>query len=428
MAAKPGRPYEGQVEDLQSIVNLEEKLVNLGKENFGAINKILGVTTDLANVEKLITEDGKLRVGVSKDQAKNLLNQLSSSEKTRDAIRQTAPGAFNMAASAKKGYENFKLMSKSALGIVGIILAIGKAFLDFQKAVTDTRKELGVSYTTAASITAQTKALGYAAKVYGLEQADIASAATSIRKDLGTSVQESLNLSLNFARTAAATGQTADQMVKTLSVMESISSASRDVLLNQMRTTAAMIEAAGVAPGDVMKDIADNAEYFAKFAKDGGMNLINAGVAARKLGLSMSAVAGISESLLNFESSIEKQLEASLLLGRQINFDKARQLAFLGKHEEMLDEVLRLVGGEAEFTKMQYHQRKVLAESVGVSVEQLSRLVRNNAAAGVAGVGAQVGAVMGDFNKVSAENSGKILDVAERQLQVQEKTYREFSK
>ena len=48
--AKRGRPYSGQAEDLSTIVNLEEKLVQLGKENFGAINKMLGATQDLAKI------------------------------------------------------------------------------------------------------------------------------------------------------------------------------------------------------------------------------------------------------------------------------------------------------------------------------------------------------------------------------------------
>jgi len=414
MAAKTGRPYKGQAEDLQSIVNLEETLVQLGKENFGTVNKLLGVTSDLAKVSKVITDDGKLRVGVSKDQAKNLLKQLNVSKDTRDAIMESSPGVFNMAAGAKKTYGNFKLMAGSALGIVGIIFAIGKAFLEFQKAVTETRKELGVSYSQAVSITAQTKALGYAAKAYGLDISDIQSAQAAIRNDLGASVQESINLSLSFARTAAATGQTAEQLSGTLSIMESLSSASREVLLNQIKTNASMIEAAGIAPALVMRDIAENAGYFASFAKDGGQNLINAGVAARKLGLNMSVVSGIAESLLDFESSIEKQLEASMLLGRQINLDRARQLALAGKHDKMMQEILRQVGGEAEFNRMNVIQRKALAESVGVDVEQLSRLVRNNAAAGVAGVGGAVSDAMGDFQKTSAENSVKLVDSSER--------------
>ena len=155
------------------------------------------------------------------------------------------------------------------------------------------------------------------------------------------------------------------------------------------QTNAAIISTAGVSPALVMRDIAENAEFFATFAKDGGQNLIGAGIAARKLGLNMSAVASIAESLLDFESSIENQLTASLLLGRQINLDRARQLAFAGDQAGMMEEILRQVGGEAEFTKMAFHQRKALAESVGVNVEQLARLVRNNTAGAP---GAAVGA------------------------------------
>ena len=267
-----------------------------------------------------------------------------------------------------------------------------KAFLDFQKAITDTRKELGVSYIEAAKITSQNRALAQVAKGYGLELDDITSAQAAIRNDLGASVQESVKLSLSFARTSAATGQTSEDLAKTLSIMESISGASRDVLLNQIRTNAAMIEAAGVAPALVMKDIAQSAEFFASYAKDGGQNIIQAGIAARKLGLEMSAVESISNSLLDFESSIEKQMEASMLLGRQINYDRARQLALAGDTEGVMQEILKQVGGEVEFNRMNVLQRRKLAESVNVSVEQLSRLVRNNQAAATGGaVGAAVG-------------------------------------
>lgn len=390
--AKRGRPYSGQAEDLSTIVNLEEKLVQLGKENFGAINKMLGATQDLAKISKTITEEGKLQEGISKDKVKTLLDELDASEEIRDAIMDTAPGVFNIAAGAKKGLDNFKLMAKSTLGIVAIAGLAVKAFTEFQRAVTDTRKELGVSYTQAVAITAQNKVLAEVAKGFGLSIEDITAAQAAIRQDLGASVQESVQLSLNFARTAAATGQTADELTGTLSIMESISSASRDVLLNQIRTNAAIIGAAGVSPALVMKDLASNAEFFAQFAKDGGMNIINAGVAARKLGLEMSAVAGITESLLDFETSIEKQMEASLLIGRQINLDRARQLSLAGDQEGVMKEILKQVGGEAEFNKMNVIQRKALADSVGVNVEQLSRLVRNNTAGAT---GAAAGAAMG---------------------------------
>ena len=390
--AKKGRPYIGQAEDLSTIVSLEEELVTLGKEHFGIINKTLGLTTDLAKISKTLTEEGKLQDGITKDKVKNLIDELETSEQIRDAIMETAPGVFEIAAGAKKGLANFKLMAKSTAGIVAIAGLAVKAFTEFQEAVTDTRKELGVSAEQAASITVQNKVLGQIAKGYGLTVEDISQAQASIRQDLGASVQESINLSLNFARTAAATGLTASQMTKTLSIMESVSSQSRDALLNQLRTNAALAGQAGVAPALVMQDLADNAQFFAKFAKDGGMNILNASIAARKLGLELGAVESISESLLNFESSIENQLQASLLLGRQINLDKARQLAITGDQEGVMREILKQVGGEAEFNRLNVIQRQALADSVGVNVEQLSRLVRNNtAAAGTGGTDKSVG-------------------------------------
>ena len=380
MAAKRGRPYKDQAEDLREVISLEEQAAEAGEKHFGAVNKVLGVTEDLAKVNQLLTEDGRLREGVTKDQVKSTLDQLKASAKGRDIIMDTFPGVFRMAEGAKQAAESFSLLSKSPLGILGIVVAIGAALVKVAGQVAETRKELGVSVVTAGKLLVANKALGMAAKGFGLELQDVEEAQKTILSDLGGSVDEAIKLSLSFARTAAATGQTSDELGTTLSLMESISGASRDVLLNQIRSNAAMIEAAGVAPALVMKDIAQNAEFFASFAKDGGQNLIAAGTAARKLGLDMSAVASVTESLLNFETSIEASMEASMLLGRAINTDRARMLAIQGDQSGMMKEILKQVGGEVEFNRLNVLQRRALAESVGVNVEQLSRLVRNNQA------------------------------------------------
>ena len=284
--------------------------------------------------------------------------------------------------SMVKGAKGFQMvmMTNPFLAIATAIIFIIKLMMDFAGAAMDTRKELGLSLGASIKLTAQTKALGFAAKAYGLDVENIKAAQTAIRGELGLSVREAANLSLQFAKTAAFTGQNEQQLGKTLSIMESISDASREALLAQIETTGKMLELEGLAPGDIFKDVADNAEHFASFAKDGGANIFKAAAAAKKLGLNMDAVAGTTESLLDFESSIEKQMEASMLLGRQLNLDKARQLALTGDQEGMMKEVLKQVGGEAEFNKMNVIQRRALAESVGQSVENLSRLVRNQTA------------------------------------------------
>ena len=66
MAAKRGRPYKEQAEDLREIKSLEQDILDIGEKQFGSVNRILGVTQDLAKVNKLITEDGRLREGLLK--------------------------------------------------------------------------------------------------------------------------------------------------------------------------------------------------------------------------------------------------------------------------------------------------------------------------------------------------------------------------
>jgi hypothetical protein len=377
-----------------------KELASTIKEMGPILAGMTGAYKDQAKHIGQIRLEAEKKAYLTKDEVKDMNEIAAKQAEQLAAMNEIAPGFASMSSNAGRTASAIDTLLGGMGGLIVAGAAAVKAFLSIQESIAETRKELGVSATQAAIVTAQTKALGFAAKGYGLDVEDIRSAQAAIRNDLGASVQESVKLSLSFARTSAATGQTAEELSSTLSIMESISSASRDVLLNQIRTNAAMIEAAGVAPALVMKDIASNAEFFASYAKDGGQNLINAGVAARKLGLDMSAVSSISESLLNFEESIGAQLEASVLLGRQINLDRARQLALTGDQTGMMEEILRQVGGEAEFNKMNVIQRKALAESVGVSVEQLSRLVRNNTAGGTAGA---VGAAVAGGNNVYSD-------------------------
>ena len=341
---------------------------------------------------KKAQEEGR---DVTKGEISDIKEKVNNQKKFGKAINEILPGVSTFASAIEDSARGMAGILGPAAIAVAIFTALAKLALDFSKSVAETRKDLGVSAVTAAKLQGEFKILGLRAKAFGLDIEDVKNAQRAILSDLGASVREATDLSLSFARTAAATGQSSEDLAKTLSVMESMSDLSREILLNQIRTNAAMIEAAGVAPALVMRDIAQNTEFFAKFARDGGQNIINAGIAARKLGLELSAVSSISESLLDFETSIQKQLEASLLIGRQLNLDRARQLALAGDQEGVVEEIRRQVGGEAEFNRLNVIARQKLAEAVGVNVEQLSRIVRNNTAASV---GAAAGAASGGEN------------------------------
>ena len=247
-----------------------QKLNEIGKElseNYKQQGAFLGALTgafgglNTAAEQYKSTMEGNL--DLSEEQVDALKEQSEKSSKLGGAIEEIAPGMVTFARGAENTARSFATMLGPIGLVIGALVVIAKLALDFAKDIADTRKDLGVSAATAAKLTVQTKALGMAAKAYGLDVEDIKEAQAAIRQDLGASVHEAASLSLSFARTAAATGQGAEELSKTLSIMESMSGASREVLLNQIRSNAAMIEAAGVAPALVMKDIASNAEFFA---------------------------------------------------------------------------------------------------------------------------------------------------------------------
>ena len=107
------------------------------------------------------------------------------------------------------------------------------------------------------------------------------------------------------------------------------------------------------------------------FGKNPG--LIGEAVAtAKSLGMELSKVENIAEGLLNFEESIENELQAELLLGKNINLEKARQAALNNDLATVAKEISDQIGTSAEFTKMNRIQQEGLAKSVNMSREDLA--------------------------------------------------------
>ena len=130
---------------------------------------------------------------------------------------------------------------------------------------------------------------------------------------------------------------------------------------------------AGLDTGKIVQDIAQNAKSTAKFFGGNVKALKNAAIEANKLGMSISDMAAISDKLLNFEDSISAQFELQAMTGKQINFDKARQLALEGDIAGATKEVLSQVGDINDFNNMSVLQRKKLAEATGMEVDQLQK-------------------------------------------------------
>ena len=87
--------------------------------------------------------------------------------------------------------------------------------------------------------------------------------------------------------------------------------------------------------------------------------------------LELSNVASIADSLLNFEDSITKQMEAEVLLGRELNLEKAREMVFNNDIAGAMQEISQLVSPE-EFNAMDAVRREALAAATGLDAAALS--------------------------------------------------------
>ena len=370
------------IDDLKTRRDLAQESVRLLEElkdsyaDLGPLaSKLLGIDRDMVSVKDGILTKNKQGIKLTKDQAKEQLKTVKANKQLADSMTDQL-GFLKTFRNISKTI-NTILMANPLLAIAAVLIGVITLAIKLNKALSETAKEFGVSRKEAALIEGKLKLAQFNGLGLALTAEEVRASFAAIGENLGGIDNATVKMTRNIANAAAISGTTADEFTRILSLQESISDLSREALISQTQQTAELIRQAGVAPSAIFKDIAANAEFFAQYAKDGGNNLIKASVQARKLGLNLSAVADISNNLLDFESSIEKQLEASVLLGRQINLDRARQLALAGDQEGLLKEVVAQVGGEAEFTRLNVIQRKALADSVGVNVEQLSRLVRN---------------------------------------------------
>ena len=90
------------------------------------------------------------------------------------------------------------------------------------------------------------------------------------------------------------------------------------------------------------------------------------------LGTSLEQAKAQGESLLNFESSIENELKAELVTGKQINLERARIAALMGDQKTVAEELSAQAVDFNTFSNMNVIAQKSLAEALGTSADALS--------------------------------------------------------
>ncbi len=96
---------------------------------------------------------------------------------------------------------------------------------------------------------------------------------------------------------------------------------------------------------------------------------------AKLFGSTLNEVAAAGRQLLDFESSITNELKAELLIGRNINLERARLAALNGDQVTLAKELRREAGDYTEFTNMNVIQQEAIAAAVGMQSDQLADIL-----------------------------------------------------
>lgn len=100
---------------------------------------------------------------------------------------------------------------------------------------------------------------------------------------------------------------------------------------------------------------------------------MNSVLQARKLGIQINKIAQVSNKMLQFQSSITDQMTASLMIGKQLNFNNARSLFSQGKLVQGNRAILDQLRG-INLDNLNVFQASSIQQASGYTMKQLRQI------------------------------------------------------
>ena len=267
----------------------------------------------------------------------------------------------------------------TALGPIGLIAAavggLVALTMNYRKKIDELSASWGLSWDSTAAIheemldivSSTEGVLGGMEQVQGVMKAMIDQSGNFKVNPIPT---ESFRAIASFA---SKFGIAAEDMGK-LNVMLQQAGASGKMAANIQTTAAAMADAAGISPSLVTKDMIENAELLSSVYYGMPEAFALATAETRKMGLSIGQAKKMADGLLDIESSLTAQFEASAALGRNSDLSRARDLALQGDYLGMVEEVTSNLATQEEFANMNRYERELMAKAAQMTTEELANM------------------------------------------------------
>ena len=180
--------------------------------------------------------------------------------------------------------------------------------------------------------------------------------------EFGTVGELSTGLALDLRKQRALYGAQEKDVAKLLKLQQGMTGATKEQIVSDLPGMYKDARKAGVSPAKLMENMAGSSEFMAKYVGGSVKEMGAFAIQAAKSGVSLQSIEASMKGALDWETSIGKEMEASMLLGREINLDRFRQLAFAGDAEGAMAEQLRILKSFGPLENLRIDQKEMLGD------------------------------------------------------------------
>ena len=319
---------------------------------------------------------------------KTSIGKLIDFDSVNKAMKATKAGGASTFATLSVGAKAFGASLKAALGPIGLILiaaeAIQKAFELFveasfaaDKRVTEIAKNLSIGKEAARGI------YDNLTDLKGTLDTEFATTENLVKafNEIATLTEFSAIGSKEQLETQIVLTNQLGQSVEEAQALQSLFAVNNveadkglDIVYDQIAAFANQNKI--VADGrQIFKQIQGTSKLIQLNFKGNLDSLIKTVLQANKLGLSLDQVNKIAGSLLDFEQSIEAELTAELLTGKQLNLDKARQFALTNDIAGLTQEIKNSGVDQLFLNAKTRVEQEAIAAAYGMQADEMADMI-----------------------------------------------------
>lgn len=369
-AQKAGFPQIENTNDL-----LDSRIV---KEK--EINKLMGIGgAAIEGIDKALEElgFGKLGTALGIEEVKERMKKVAEEIQKAGGDANSFANKFKVlkAGISEAGSNLIKSLKDPLSATLFVVIEMIEAFKDVDQGAGKVAKNFGVSYKSALELKGEMNSIAGTSSDINITTSKLTESFLTLNNAFGTFASLSKETLVTFTKLTTQAGVSNEAATALTQTAILNNKTTEDTTKEYLGQVAAFKAQTGSAVNTklVLEDISKISKATALTLGNTPEALAEAAVTARSLGLSLETVNSAAEQLLQFQSSIESELEAELLTGKDLNLEEARRAALNGDIATLAKEISKNIGTAADFGKMNVLQQEALAKSVGMTRESLAK-------------------------------------------------------